>query len=320
MNILIVGAGAVGQVYGYFFQQGGADVSFYVREKYVEESRKGFLLYPLNRKNIQQEPVHFNKYSVLSRLEDVKSRRWAAVVLCMSSTGLRGTEWFGEFSSVIGDATVVTLQPGLSDRDYVLRYVPQNRLVSGMISLISYHAPLPTEEVTKPGMAFWFPPFSPCTFSNTQPNSRRAEPLAKILKKGGMPTAVHKDVVREVAFISAALFVLLTALESEQWSFRTLKSSERFSLMIEASRGSFQIVSKSLDIPVPYFIQKFIPLISKFLLTLAPKFVPLDLETYFRVHFTKVKDQTRLAIQELIEQGVKEGLPVEKLKAIQGWV
>ena len=43
--------------------------------------------------------------------------------------------------------------------------------------------------------------------------------------------------------------------------------------------------------------------------------VPFDLETYVRVHFTKVADQTRLMLREYIALGSQAGLPVEALRA-----
>ncbi|HTJ46743.1 MAG TPA: 2-dehydropantoate 2-reductase N-terminal domain-containing protein, partial [Kofleriaceae bacterium] len=60
MRVLVVGAGAVGQVYARHAQQGGADVTFFVREKYRDEVARGLDLYPLNkRKKPPMAPVRF---------------------------------------------------------------------------------------------------------------------------------------------------------------------------------------------------------------------------------------------------------------------
>ena len=56
-KVLIVGAGAVGQVYARHAQLGGAEVTFFVRDKYREEVSRGFDMYPLNRRGT--EPVRF---------------------------------------------------------------------------------------------------------------------------------------------------------------------------------------------------------------------------------------------------------------------
>ena len=44
-RVLVVGAGAVGQVYGRHARQGGADVTFFVREKYRDTVSRGFDIY-----------------------------------------------------------------------------------------------------------------------------------------------------------------------------------------------------------------------------------------------------------------------------------
>ncbi|MDV7398489.1 2-dehydropantoate 2-reductase N-terminal domain-containing protein, partial [Arthrospira platensis SPKY1] len=49
---MIVGAGAVGQVYGHYLQRGGASVSYFVKEQYKEECEKGFTLYRCRRSGL----------------------------------------------------------------------------------------------------------------------------------------------------------------------------------------------------------------------------------------------------------------------------
>ncbi|MCU1500195.1 MAG: hypothetical protein JWM47_4148 [Acidimicrobiales bacterium] len=314
MNVLLVGAGAVGQVYGFHLKRGGARVSFFVRPKYVDECRRGFKLYPLNRRAPRRAPVSFEGSQILSTLEEVKGGKWDQVYLCMSSTGLRGSpgrEWFPDFARAIGDkCTLVTLQPGLEDREYILKHFPEDRLVAGMISLISYHAPLPGEKVPEPGMAYWFPPLSPSPFSGS---GNRPREVAGLLRAGSMPTAVHKDVPRDVAFPSAALTNLLSALEAESWSFKGLARSPRLALAVRGAQEVFALVTKKTGATPPIPLRTFMAAIMRFLLKVAPKFVPLDLETYFQVHFTKVGDQTRLSMREYIEQARTLGLPTGAL-------
>ena len=73
MNVLIVGAGAVGQVYGRHLALGGAHVHYFVREKYADECRRGFTFYPLNRRKPRAAPVHMAVApgDILTRLDEV---------------------------------------------------------------------------------------------------------------------------------------------------------------------------------------------------------------------------------------------------------
>ena len=74
LRLLIVGAGAVGQVYGYHLQRGGASVAFLVRPAYAEACRGGLTLYP---RAGHAGPIAFTDFDVLSDLADVGAQAWA---------------------------------------------------------------------------------------------------------------------------------------------------------------------------------------------------------------------------------------------------
>ena len=82
MKVLIVGAGAVGQVYGYALHKSGADVHFYVKPKHADEGRAGFILYPLNGKS--REPQHFAGFGVVTSPEEVRAQTWDQLWLAVS--------------------------------------------------------------------------------------------------------------------------------------------------------------------------------------------------------------------------------------------
>jgi hypothetical protein len=44
---------------------------------------------------------------------------------------------------------------------------------------------------------------------------------------------------------------------------------------------------------------------------------PFDLERYLRHHFTKVGEQTRLMLDDLIGEGAARGLPVTRLRRLR---
>ncbi len=303
MKILIVGAGAVGLVYGRHLSLGGAQVSFFVRPQYAEECRRGFKLYPLNRSNPRANPIDFEAQQILTTLEEVRSQRWDQVYLTMSTTALYG-DWLAPFVEAIGTALLVTLQPGVENRAHLLTLVPAERLVCGLISLISYHAPLPGEAVPVEGTAYWFPPASPGILSGP-----RAGEVVTALKAGNMPAKAHADVPRLVALPNAILMVLITALEGVGWSFARLKSSDALLLGSRAVGEAAQVVATRQGTRAAWVAQFVRPWSLRLILNLAPAFVPLDLETYLRVHFTKVGDQTRYFMAGYIQAARELGLP-----------
>lgn len=312
MNVLIVGAGAVGQVYGRHLAAGGARVTFFVRPRYVEELRGGMCLYPLNERRRDEGPVRFEDFGLLTTYDEVGACSWDQVWLCVSSTALRAG-WLDELIAAVGDATMIALQPGPEDRSFLLERIPKERLVHGMISLISYPAPLPGEDCPEPGMAYWFPPLSPSPFSGEV--GPRDEVIAA-LKRGGQPAASHSDVVALAGFPSAVLMSLLVGLEAEGWRFGNLARGEFLRRSIAAAREAILIVARHHGVRPPWWRYCLSPLLVKALLAVAPWVVPLPLETYLGFHFTKVGDQTRLYMDTYAALGRTFGLPTDSLEAL----
>jgi len=56
--------------------------------------------------------------------------------------------------------------------------------------------------------------------------------------------------------------------------------------------------------------------IFRLLIGLAPKLFPFDLETYFKVHFSKVKDQSLFHLKNYKDAGVKSGVSVKRITEV----
>ena len=313
-RVLVIGAGAVGQVYARHAQEGGAGITFFVRDKYRDQIARGLDLYPLNRgRRRRTEPVRFEGFSVVSRADEVAAQRFDQVYVTVSSPALRGP-WLAELIAATGDATIVALQPGREDRDTIIAAgASPDRLVSGMITLISYAAPLPGEtRFGKPGMAYWFPPMSPAPFSG--PAERTAAVVA-LLRQGGLPAKRHPDVPRATAFPSAILMAYLVALETAGWSFRTLLR-DHGQRAARGAREAIAIVGHDEGRPPLGTRLLTRPGILRIGLWLGARIIPLPLEIYLKEHFTKVGDQTRDFMVGYLARGKEVGLPVTALEQL----
>lgn len=312
MEVLVIGAGAVGQVYARHLQAAGASVAFYVKEKYAAETRAGLSVYPLNEKP-RWEPKRFDGFDVLTTTEEVASRAWDQVWLCISSTALRG-DWLEPMLAAIGDAVLVTLQPGPHERAYLLERFPVDRLVSGAIGFISFQSPLPGETREPPGVAYWFPPLSPSPFSGPE---EHLGPLLAALKKGGCPAKASPDASRWAANPTAIMMPHLAALEADGWSLRALGRSGKLPLAAAASREAMTIIANHYESRPP-FSRRFVRgWTMRFVLWLAPKLMPFDFEVYLRYHFTKVGDQTRYLMRSYSDMGRAAGLEVSSLRKLE---
>ena len=318
MRALIVGAGAIGQAYGRHLALGGAQVTFLVKPAHAQAARAGFTLYALNRPRRQRaRPLSFTGFAVMTSAAEVARERWDQVYLTMSSTALRAGGWFAELAPAIGDATLVLLQPGPDDRAFVLARVPEGRVVQGIITIVAYHAPLPGEtRFAAPGVAYWFPPLGPSPMSGA---AARLDPVLAALRAGGLPARRIRDVAAVAAFPTALLMPWLATLEAVGWSFRALRGAgERMATAARASAQALAVVARSRGRASAPALMRLArrPLALRAVLRLAPLVMPLDVETYLRVHFTKVGDQTRDFLRGYIARGRAAGMPVDALQAV----
>ncbi len=315
MRALVVGAGAVGRVYGRHLALGGAEVSFLVKEAHLEACRRGFTFYPLNRRGEQRrEPVGWRAYGLLVERE-IASTRWDEIYLATSSTALRD-RWIGRLAET-GEATVVLLQPGPDDRARLQAVVGPERLVQGVLSLLAYAAPLPGEtRFPRPGIAYWFPPAA-APFDG--PPDRRAA-VVRALRAGGLPARAAADATREAAFATATMMPLLVALEAAGWSFARLFSAAerpRLRTAFAAAREARAVVARTRGRrPPPLLALLARPLPLRLAIAAGRRTVPLDLETYLSVHFTKVGDQTRALIGDYLAHARALGIDAPNLEAI----
>lgn len=310
MKVLIVGAGAVGLVYARHLQLGGAEVSLFVREKYAAEAREGFLLYPLNAK--KGTTARLEGCEVLTTNAEVAAREWDQVWLCVSSTAIRAG-WLDDFVAGLGPETIlVGLQPGLDGKAFLAERFPAERLVMGMIGLISYQAPLPGHEEPEqgPGVVYWLPPLSPSPFSGPKEHAKQ---VVAGLRAGGCPAKVVEDATVSGALGSAVLMPHLVVLEEAGWSLSGLRKGGTLAKASAASQEAIEIVRRDAEIKKPCMRLAIRPITLKLILSLGPWVVPLPLEDYLKYHFTKVGDQTRFMMGRYLERGRELEAPVEAI-------
>ena len=96
-TVLIVGAGAVGQVYAYHLHRGGADVHFLVKDKYRADLEKGLTLYALRKDRRRRHPIRFAPpdYKTHTSLLELAPGEITQIYLTFASTALRSFDLAG---------------------------------------------------------------------------------------------------------------------------------------------------------------------------------------------------------------------------------
>lgn len=316
-KILLVGAGAVGQVYGKYLADAGNEVSFLIKEKYVDEMAKGVILYNINRDKHRRKPLRFTEYKTVTSWGAAAEIRWDMIVLCISSSALHEGMDFAGLKQALGDATLVMLQPGPDDMALVAQHVPAAQIVQGMITLSSYHTPMPGEQTAVPGTAYWLPPLVPMPFAG--PVERRSAVIQAFV--GAQLAAKSISDMRETSlYTTAAFMVFLTALEASHWKFDGLrKDGAMIERMLSANQEAFEAISARHHLRAPFWSKWVSAWMIKSLLKIAPHAVPFDLETFFQVHFTKVKTQTKLFVNTYIQHARDTGKPSQQLTLLNSY-
>ena len=302
MRVVVVGAGAVGQVYAHHLIRGGAEVAFRVRRP--DAVRRPFVLHDLNRGVTERYDAE-----VLGTDDEVRAFRPDVALLTVPSDALRG-DWLAPFLAALGPAGVVSLEPGVDETAAILAARPDVRLAQGIISLIAYQAPLPGEtRFTEPGIAVWYPWATPCPFCGPG-----AEAFAAVLSAGGMRTAVRADLVGDSAYGSIAFATWIATLRAASWKLARFSTTGH--LGKAAQRDAVAIVARRIGRAAPWWMAMLGPTTVRLALRLGERLLPLPLETYLQVHFTKVGAQSRLHLTETIDAGRALGLPVGGLEAL----
>lgn len=310
MKVLIVGAGAVGQVYAWHLSQAGHEVSFFVKAKYAPSLGNGVTLYRLGRWRKEQQ--NLSGFGLVTDAAAVAAQRWDQVWLALASDALRGA-LAAEIMAAVGQATVVCLQPDVEDIDYVRDHVPPVQLVQGLITFISYQSPLPGLAGPE-GIAYYVPPMAPGLFSGEMP---RVESVVAALKAGGLAAKSVPDFAQAAAAAPAMLQPLIAALEINEWRLNNFTASSNFHLGLAASREALAVVKIYVGADIRPLKPLLSPLTWKLVLPVIKRLAPFDLEQFIRYHYSKVRVQSLQMLGSYIRIGKQHGLSTTALESLR---
>lgn len=311
MQVLIVGAGAVGQVYGRHLAAAGHDVTFFVKPRYAADCAGGMALHRLTHFRVRSEV--WRDYRVISTLEEVAAGRWEQIWLCIASDALR-SPLATDVLALAGTATVVCLQPGPEDGDRIsAQLTDPAQMVQGLITFISYQSPLPGRAGPQ-GMAYFLSALAPGLFSG---EASRVQAVVQALKQGGMAARTVNDLDEAAGGAEGFLIPLVAGLELHGWRLSGFARSPAFALARAAALETLAILAVARGARVgPQRLLLSRPA-TRVLLFMAPKVLPLALEPYLEYHFSKVGVQTRQMLESYIAMGQHQALPVEHLQELR---
>ena len=304
-HILIIGSGAVGAVYARYLVKAGCMVTFLARSKTSSNAQMPRTLhhYPLlgqPREERQNLPV----------ITDAGAGHFDQVWLCLPSTALDSPWLEQQLSRLRACPDMVAWTPDVADIELLTRIYPGS-IAQGLIGLISFQTPLPGHTAPSPGIGFLAPPRSAVLDDSTP-----GQLAARLLKKGGLSASATSDLPWLEGRLAAATICAVAGLESAGWSLQAFSRSAWLPLAADAGIEATRITATYLgrDFKRPMAAPRRLAL--KTVMSLGPRVMPFDLETYLHYHFAKVGDQTRQIINAWIERGQQQQLPVKALQSL----
>jgi ketopantoate reductase len=314
MRVLIVGAGNVGVVYAHHLRGAGAEVAFFVKPAHEAAARAGVTLERLGFWS--SATTRLEGVPVFTAWSDAAAHGpWDWVVLTVPPQGLRAPGVIDGLRGALGEHGVaLALVLGLGDQPWLEAQLGADRVAWGEIVLISYSSPLEGPKPASSTCSYFVPPLARAPMSG--PQGPVLQTFAGLLTRGGLPTEVVANARKQSRLPAAVLFAVVSALNVAGWRFSALASADALPLGLAAAREREAILTASGAGPGPRLLKWFSPLSIRLALWFAARVLPLPLEAYLRVHFTKVNQQFVEDRGRLIAAAKTLGVPAANLEAL----
>jgi 2-dehydropantoate 2-reductase len=306
MRVLVVGAGAIGQVIGHHLSVGGSQVSVLLRAD-GQASDEPYRLHRLRRGRRPLTATWLPRESVRG-LDALPDARWDAVLLCVPSDVLRHG-WLPVLAERVGRATIVSTGQDPGDLAILRGVWTGTQVVQATPGLFAYHAPLSNRDQVRSGIAYWLPPGPNVRFSG---EAERVRPLITVLSRG--PFSASEAAVGSGELRAAMTQPYIAMLSTLDWSVRGLR--QQVALPTLGAREAATVTAAMYAMAPPGRLGVSATL-ARVALRALPTLVPFDLHRYLRVHFSKLSEQTEQMIDGWIAEGRERSLPVAGLEALR---
>ena len=329
MRVLIVGCGAVGQVYGLALQQAGVTLGLLDRPAAAEKLKQareqgGLPLFQVSHKHRKDPIVHRLKdYQVIA--DAAESRRFDPDQIWFTTPSqVYYSDWFRDFLRQVPSRRVVCFSPEGSRTEFHTEEMG-DRVVFGGTTFMAWQGDLggggawPSGGGRPEGVNFWRPPLA-IPLSGSRDACRE---VAQLLKQAGFRVMIGKPGSHSQAAATAAMTAFVAGLELSGWSLRSYRKSPwlgraagacREAVMGQLGRtGAFaRALLSGPVLPASFFL----------VALLLPLLFPFDPEKYLNFHYTKTREQTVLLLNVFMKDAIDRVVPVTNiqrlLKGLQG--
>lgn len=301
-SALIVGPGSVGQSLGYWFTRAKINTTFLVRTHHPQTPKHEFKVRELRSKPLKSPEDFVSFFAGQVHISTSSNFDQDIVILTLSSDKIRDEALVQNLAKAIKPSTLVlSLQPLPADRAFLEKYFSKEQLVSGVIHWIAWPNGNHSTEL-------FVPPLSAMWLNGEQ---KAVAMVQAILVKAGISTQVlsAESFQGRLRIGNAAMMIWIAALELSDWSINALLKNRS---VLKNVFSSGQLFTESFFARA-LFTREFLATLN----FLAQFILPFKLEPYLKSHFTKVRPQTLLALQELAQSAKDNRMdpaPIESIR------
>jgi hypothetical protein len=318
MKVLIVGCGAVGQVFGFFLQKAGVELGLYDQPATADRLKQalehgGLPIFQITRSRRMDPIAHrLDNYQVLTSVAEC--RRFAPDQIWFATPSpVYRSEWFREFLQKVPAERVVCFAPEGGRPEFYPRDGRKDRLVFGGITFMAWQGDLNGGGGRPEGVNFCLSPLA-FLLSGTE---KACDEVAQPLKKAGLRVDVQKQDSSMQVSVTAVMTAFTAGLELAGWSLGAFRKSPWRGRAARASREA--VLSQLHDANI--FTRILIGIVCSspvfLLITLVlPLLFPFDIEKYLKFHYRKTRDQTLALLNMFASDGERRGLTVENIRIL----
>jgi 2-dehydropantoate 2-reductase len=304
MHVTIVGAGALGRVYGTRLSLAGVDVSFVVRPKDAS-STEPFVIEQVNgarERHVLERPT---RVTAIPRDTD-------AVLVTVRFDQLEGAL---TDDATQGDTPVVVITPLLPEQRRALAKRLGERLVPAMPGVVSYAS-------ARGAIRYWIVGAMATLLDDggaPAAQNRRGE-LARHLERSGFPTRVEHDVASMNAATTVAFFPLVLAIDAGGGVDGVLGDRRLLEVAMDAAKESTRLAAKlGRVVPAANLLMKYVgPFTLRAGVALARRLYP-EAVTFVDQHFgPKLRAQSVAMGEAVLELGREHGVEMRALGELVG--
>lgn len=319
MKVLMVGCGAVGQVFGLYLQKAGVELGLYDRPAIVVKLKQaleqgGMPLFQISRLH-RRDPIAYRlgTYQVITDVAE--SQRFKPDQIWFTTPSpVYYSEWFREFLLKVPSERVVCFAPE-GGRPEFFPEGSGDRLVFGGTIFMAWQGNLDGGGGRPEGVNFWLPPLLGIPLMGTK---KGCGEVGEILRKAGFRITVNKpDSPNTLAPVTAVMQAFVAGLELSGWSLGAFRKSPWLKRAAYASREAVLSQLPEAGIFTRSLLGILLSSTGLFLATFfLPLLSPFDLEKYLKFHYLKTRAQTLTLLEVFARDGKRRGLPVDSIRIL----